>query len=85
MQAKKVTLEAGTTTLLATAGVGTKVLVFTALTDLYLGGDDGLTSDGASSFGAFPTTATQFDVEGELWGVSATGGVVSLLSNNAAL
>lgn len=83
MKATKITLTAATATKLATAGVGTNVIIATALTDLYLG-DSTVTSDGTTSFkvGTISLPTSLGPIEGELWGISATGGAVYLLTNN---
>lgn len=82
MMSAKITLVAGTAKLLARGGVDSKVYIKTALADLYLG-DSTVTSDGATSFGLIPTTIVSFDCDGDLYGVSAAGGAVYVMSNDA--
>lgn len=83
MVGKKTTLTAATAAKVATGGVGTVVIVETAaLTDLYLGGDSGLTSDGATSFKVRTATPYTIPLEGELWAISAAGGAMYVLTNN---
>lgn len=79
----KTTLVAATATRIASAGVGgTRVLVKTALTDVYIGSAN-VTSDGAASYGALAAGVNgPYDIEGDLYAISAGGGVIyALLSN----
>jgi hypothetical protein len=83
MKATRTTLGAGSAAKIADSGVNTTAVVLTALADLYLGGGSTLTSAGANSFGVIPAnTPTAIPLTGELWGISAAGGAVSVLQSD---
>lgn len=83
MKATRTTLVAATATKIADSGVNTTGVVLTALADLYLGGSSALTSAGANSFGVLAAnTPVAIPLTGELWGISAAGGAVSVLQSD---
>lgn len=83
MKGTKITLVAATAQLIAQGGVVKQITIDpAALTDVFLGGASGITSGGNSSYGLRAAIPLTMMLTGDLWAISAAGGVIYALETD---